>query len=685
MFTLLIWNALPCGFMKVPSRKVQEQHFPGCGLLQTPWNLTYIPRLPDNTTFLNFSYNALSVIPEDFFSNVSSLVVLDLSDNNVTVINPRAFQNMYQLKKLFLNYNFYLNYSTLQPVFRIPTLNNFELGHGGLKAVPKGFFLNFSLPNLQFLSLDDNHLRNIHLKEFTHLKSLLALDVVNNKVSKVYSAPLPLLTFLDLKTNGIFDFPDTCNKTGNASLFPSLEKLILRQNLISTIPTQTCLPKLQTLDLSENLFKVISSDMFRHFHSLIDLNMQSMSTKLSQIQERAFSSATLQVISLMYNDIEFGEDVVHSLSFTGCPNITSLQLSHNYFNRMTDAKFRILFGHLTKLTELFLGSCMIDQISTDAFANFTSITMLHLYENQLTDLPDGAFDTMTSLQTLVLTSNRLSVIRQSTFSPETRARLHNLDVANNPFMCSCDLTWFQQWFVSSPGLFASYQGSYSCEDLGVSLSSFYLSEQACLLSTGVYTLTVVAAAMVIVTLTLTIVVFRYRWHFRLLMYEAFRAGSQRRQQLFLSRGFRYDIFLSYANEDVTWVSRYLVPRLEEGLGLRLCLHQRDFIPGRNIVDNIASSVETSKKMLMVFSEHFARSQWCQFELSLCLHHAMDRDDALLIVCLDNISSRDLTAAMLAVLKTTTFIQWDDDSDAQSSFWGRLSVALQEITPSVVTS
>lgn len=64
---------------------------------------------------------------------------------------------------------------------------------------------------------------------------------------------------------------------------------------------------------------------------------------------------------------------------------------------------------------------------------------------------------------------------------------------------------------------------------------------------------------------------------------------------------------------------------------------------------------------------------------------MDRDDALLIVCLDNISSRDLTAAMLAVLKTTTFIQWDDDSDAQSSFWGRLSVALQEITPSVVTS
>nr|KAG5688552.1 hypothetical protein BaRGS_010187 [Batillaria attramentaria] len=121
-----------------------------------------------------------------------------------------------------------------------------------------------------------------------------------------------------------------------------------------------------------------------------------------------------------------------------------------------------------------------------------------------------------------------------------------------------------------------------------------------------------------------------------------------------------------------------MPELEERMGLSLCVHERDFIPGENIVDNIVNCVSASKKVVMLFSSNFVHSQWCQFELNYCLRHVMENDDMLLVVCLHDIPSRDLTPAMMAVMKTTTYIKWADDVDAIESFWGRILLGLNEI-------
>nr|KAG5702068.1 hypothetical protein BaRGS_032317 [Batillaria attramentaria] len=164
-----------------------------------------------------------------------------------------------------------------------------------------------------------------------------------------------------------------------------------------------------------------------------------------------------------------------------------------------------------------------------------------------------------------------------------------------------------------------------------------------------------------------------------MLYESFRGGADRRRRL-QALNFQYDVFVSFAGDDMGWVSTYLMPELEDRMGLKLCIHERDFIPGYPIVDNISDSVEASKKVMMIFSKHFTRSQWCQFELSFCLDHVMKNDDALLVVCLEDLSSRDLTPAMMAVLCTTTYIHWDVDADARRSFWGRLRIALHEVLP-----
>nr|KAG5686476.1 hypothetical protein BaRGS_030058 [Batillaria attramentaria] len=171
--------------------------------------------------------------------------------------------------------------------------------------------------------------------------------------------------------------------------------------------------------------------------------------------------------------------------------------------------------------------------------------------------------------------------------------------------------------------------------------------------------------------------YRYRWHIRLAMYDG---RGDRLQRNFQQPHYQYDVFVSYDSEDFDWVHNCLRPQLEDGLGLRLCLHERDFTPGVPIVRNIMRSVETSKKMMMIFSQGFAESQWCQFELQLCLTHVMDTGDALLVVLLNNIQPRELTPTMMAVMKTTTYIEWADDPDARDAFWGRIPRALYDILP-----
>ena len=52
----------------------------------------------------------------------------------------------------------------------------------------------------------------------------------------------------------------------------------------------------------------------------------------------------------------------------------------------------------------------------------------------------------------------------------------------------------------------------------------------------------------------------------------------------------YDVFVCYADKDMDWVSDHLMPQLEGERQLRLCIHERDFIPGKNIVDNISDCV-----------------------------------------------------------------------------------------------
>ncbi|XP_041704552.1 uncharacterized protein LOC121539969 [Coregonus clupeaformis] len=78
----------------------------------------------------------------------------------------------------------------------------------------------------------------------------------------------------------------------------------------------------------------------------------------------------------------------------------------------------------------------------------------------------------------------------------------------------------------------------------------------------------------------------------------------------------YHVFISYSSTDWRW-AHSLVNSLESN-GLQVCYHERDFVPGRTVLENMSDCIQESQKVLLVLSPEFVRSRWCLLEANMSL-------------------------------------------------------------------
>jgi hypothetical protein len=476
-----------------------------------------------------------------------------------------------------------------------------------------------------------------------------------------------------MNANDLHYFPQTC-VTGNVSIFPSLQKLSAALNgMLSPCESAVCLLQLTHLDLGDNDLSDACSGTFNKFPALQFLDLSGSS--LGPLSGGILVSETLKYLSLADTFL----DITDIGTFAGCPNLELVDLDGVDFSGIYVPTFVAMFQGLPLKVLSLSRSKWPSLAKANPFSHFPFLETLYLSSNAFTSIPDGSFDAIKNLKRLDLLDNQISLVSANTFSRETRERLQFLSLDGNPFVCSCDLLWFRDWLVSAPHGPLVGTELYCNNNKSFPVTNFTVNAQECLLSAQSSINTIESCGTLLFIFTLAIFLVRFRWHLRLYSYAAFRGRNvHKRRQYLANNDFDFDIFVSYASEDATWVYQHLAPELEGRRGLRLCLCERDFIPGRNIVDNIAKCVERSRKVLMVFSRHFTRSPWCQFELTFCLSHVMDCDDVLVVVMLGRMEPDDLTTSMSAMLQTTTYIQWPREKAEHDDFWRRLRVGLQEM-------
>lgn len=146
--------------------------------------------------------------------------------------------------------------------------------------------------------------------------------------------------------------------------------------------------------------------------------------------------------------------------------------------------------------------------------------------------------------------------------------------------------------------------------------------------------------------------------------------------------FAWDAFLSYHASDSEWVHNVLLNKLESPpMKFRLCVADRDFIPGIPINENICRAITQSRVSLFVLTPAFCRSRWCMFELTLAQHRLSDSDryDGMVFIKKEHVEDCDMSNMLLFLTKSRTYINVPPDSAPErrtNLFWLQIQAALQ---------
>ncbi|NXS50957.1 TLR1 protein, partial [Balaeniceps rex] len=359
-------------------------------------------------------------------------------------------------------------------------------------------------------------------------------------------------------------------------------------------------------------------------------------------------------------------------------SLTELDLSSN---QLTDAVFECLPVNIKKLD---LQNNHITSVAK-GMAELKSLTELNLASNRLADLPGCSG--FRSLEFLSIEMN--SILTPSADFFQSCPRVRELQAGHNPFKCSCELQDFIRLERQSGGKLFGWPAAYMCEypeDLrGTQLKDFHLTELAC--NTTLLLVTALLLTLVLVAVVAFLCIYldvpwyvRMTWQWTQTKRRA-RHNRPEEQETVL----QFHAFISYSERDSLWVKNELMPNLERGEGcVRLCQHERNFIPGKSVVENIINCIEKSYKSIFVLSPNFVQSEWCHYELYFA-HHKLfsENSNSLILILLEPIPPYIIPVRyhkLKALMAKRTYLEWPKERSKRALFWANLRAAISVNLP-----
>ena len=211
-----------------------------------------------------------------------------------------------------------------------------------------------------------------------------------------------------------------------------------------------------------------------------------------------------------------------------------------------------------------------------------------------------------------------------------------------------------------------------------SLRKFSLSPVDCSSKMALY-LVIGVPVVLIVFCALASLVYRNWWYLRYYKRQQKNNREMQRQQrhvLLDAEVFQYDAYVCYHSSSRRWVIDLLVPELEDNEGLKLCLHDRDWFPGRTILDNVVESIESSRKILLLVNNGFASSDWCRRETTLAYQRLVEeQNNVLIVVLLEDIEQENMDRTLRSLLSSHTYLAWAPSAKKKVRFWKALRRAI----------
>uniref|UniRef100_A0A3B3ZGH4 TIR domain-containing protein n=1 Tax=Periophthalmus magnuspinnatus TaxID=409849 RepID=A0A3B3ZGH4_9GOBI len=594
----------------------------------------------------------------------------------------------------------------------IPTVSQLQLQSNKLTFISSSLFQKLpsvpfatrNLRSLQKLDLSFNLIKTLECQDFAQLTNLTQLNLQWNNLTALNKCSFVTLSKLEiLKLQG-----NLITKLGGAFTknLPSLKSLLLNHNKLTAIGKHDFrgLYSLQNLSLSENQIQTLDKSCFSGLKSLTYLQLQMNNLRKESIGNNCLRKLVkLRRLDLSSNHIKYQSSRLKVPPFMNLSNLETLMFSVQRARGKGLFPSNLLQG-LTNLKTFTCNTNFIASLPYDSFTYTPHLTSLDISANELLDITPQLFAplrklrhlrinnihahslhflidaNLTELHELEAKKNAFSVISEDIV--RSLPSLSVLGLQFNRFTCDCDNSWFVQWIKDNNQTEVEDADNLRCnyppQSMGKKL--LHLNVQSCILDVGFICFISTACTNILILLVTFIYHFsRFQLIYAYYIFLAWLFDYKNRQKRAESQ---YDAFISYNTNDEAWVYRELVPRLEKEQGWRLCLHHRDFLPGKPIVENIADAIYGSRKTICVISRRYLQSEWCSKEMQLASFRLFDeREDVLILVFLEDIPSSHLSPyyRMKRVLKKRTYLRWPRPSEQQPLFWEKLRQALRSIS------
>ncbi|KAH8300502.1 hypothetical protein KR018_009718 [Drosophila ironensis] len=640
------------------------------------------PKLP-RLLELDISNCSIEYVSKEAFQNMSNLRRLFMSGNKIMTIKQDTFYYIQGLQYLDMSFTNILTYSYQ---LQLPTLEMAMSLVYGLKIQQNVFKL---LPELIYLDLSHSKMTRNSAVAFAHLGDKLKyLSLCYTNMPMLSSAIFKntALEGLDLSGNPFVSY----NIIDDAfdGIADTLKYLYFEHSNLKDLEWAKPLKNVQVLGLAGNNINTLTPAMFQSLQSLEILDLSSNHVG-NWYRSAFYKNAALRVLNVRSNTI----NILTNEMLKDFEQLDYLSLGDNNF---------ICDCHLRAVVEVAAGN------NRDAECSY----------NQLN------YSQESLSQDVILAMESLHIDRklwQSRYMPwlsKSYTNIREFNRANHIIK----LRFFSGDYMASKCA-AAFPTPYQMDELGSELTlkfqllDYEATQYWCYNDTDQLqvdelncqqramadvseelrriTNTVFAVVGSLVGLCiLGIIIYLKRWHihyyYSSLKSAALLSSASKESVDNFSQSFQrdpsavYDIFISYCQNDRSWVLNELLPNVEEAGDISICLHERDFQIGVTILDNIISCMDRSYSLMLIISSKFLLSHWCQFEMYLAQHRIFEvSKEHLILVFLEDIPRSKRPKTLQYLMDVKTYIKWPvgkgDSSpklEERKLFWKRLRRSLE---------
>ncbi|XP_046335329.1 toll-like receptor 4 [Haliotis rufescens] len=635
---------------------------PGFGQLRNLRNLTL-------SGYMKYCY--LPVLQNTTFTNVPTVQHLNISNCDIIRTDLLTFQPMKHIQLIDISDNRHLGFNNA-------TNATYGLQHSSLQILRA----NRIYPTWDVCS----HLRVSHIKYLkqTHLRELhidgngiigIGLNVVNympqslerlfarwNKFQSGFISfmnPRMPIKFLDITGINVVQKP-----------------FIPLQRHFNSIPTP-CPPKLKTIIASWCSLKGSIGHL-----QLIKSNIRKVIMKhnyFTGLEGPLVGSQKLEIFDLSHNVLQ----TIGNKVFEKDNSVEILNLSYNHLGvALRNDKRGDIFERLGKIRHLDLSGNSISCLPTRIFRGLRNVKTINLTDNYLTSFHAYLSKSMTKLD---LGGNKIQMVPPHVLEQFDKLPTLLVNLGYNPISCTCEGLYFLRWLSENK------HRVLGVEAMSCSMERYITNDsQITNLDVIIGILAKQCSAVNIVTISVSLsllilllgvifvaICYRHRWKLRYL-YHVGRRGYQVQHAVdnVPDDLFEYDVFVSYAAPDRRFVIDSMMQELETKAELRMCIHDRDFLPGEVIATNIVDTIQRSRKTLIVLSPSFLKSHWCEFEYNMAIMEGVHRRQNIVIVVLyEYVPIKDLPKDLAVMFRNNSYLEYSEEVFGNVVFWRNVVEAI----------